>query len=136
MYCIKTENFYLGFRPYVYQNYLRAPVNTNLEVEIISYGFSAKTVIEIDIRKLAAFAVHLNRLYESLSGSARLEEPYGEQGYIEFEASARGHVKIEGRLAKYTAEYAQRLQFQNEIDQTNLKNFAQSLLADFTAYME
>ncbi len=64
--------------------------------DAISYGFSAESIMDIDVRKLANFTVQLNELYETLEGSARLEEPYGGHGYIEFMACGRGHIYLHG----------------------------------------
>lgn len=131
MYRLETENFLLEMGPEVHENDLSFRVNTNLSVKVVSYGFSAEAVMDIDVRELVEFALRLNELYETLEGSARLEEPYGMRCYIEFTACGRGHIKVRGEVHNGMAyEHEQKLTFENEIDQTDLKTFAKALLAD------
>jgi len=137
MYRLETENFLLELKPKVHQDDLIFPVNTDLNVKVFSYGFSAESVMDIDIRKLADFAVQIHELYETLKGSVKLEEPYGFQCYIEFTASCGGHIKITGNIHNGKAYgYEQELTFENEIDQTYLKSFATKLFADYAKYAE
>lgn len=67
-----------------------------------SYGFCANTTMDINAEKLAVFTKKLMELYETLSGKARLEEPYGMQNNIH-----NGHYG-----------YSQEPFFENEFDQT------------------
>lgn len=131
MYRLETENFFLEIEPEVHENDLSFRGNTNLSVKVASYGFSAEAVMDIDVRELVEFALRLNELYETLEGSARLEEPYGMRGYIEFLACGRGHIKVRGEVHNGMDHgHEQKLTFENEIDQTDLKTFAKALLAD------
>ena len=76
-------------------------------------------------------------LYDTLSGEARLEEPYSVHNYIEFVAEAGGHIRVYGRLNNKSAYgYTQEINFENEIDQTYLRDFVNRLLADFGRYAE
>ncbi len=137
MYRLETENFLLELKPKVHQDDLPFPVNTVLNIKIFSYGFSAESVMDIDVRGLADFAVHLNELYETLKGSARLEEPYGVHCYIEFMACCGGHIKIKGDIHNGNAYgYEQELTFENEFDQTYLESFTRALFTDYAKYME
>ena len=77
MYRLELENFCVEFNPTIHENDLPFPVNTSLNIKVFSYGFSADAVMDIDVRGLADFAISLNRLYETLKGSAILETPYG-----------------------------------------------------------
>ncbi len=52
---------------------------------------------------IAEFAFELKDLYETLSGKARLEEPYYVHNDIAFVAETGGHVKVAGRLSKNNA---------------------------------
>lgn len=54
--------------------------------------------MDIDDIVLSDFAVNLNELYETLSGSVRLEEPYGMHCFLEFAAVTGGHIRIKGRI--------------------------------------
>ncbi|MCI8332466.1 MAG: hypothetical protein HFE78_06540 [Clostridiales bacterium] len=137
MYRLETENFLLELDAKVYQDDLIFPVNANLNIKVFSYGFSAESVMDIDTLRLADFAVQIHKLYETLNGSARLEEPYGFHCYIEFTACGGGHIKITGNIHSgkgYGSE--QELAFENEIDQTYLKSFSKELLADYAKYAE
>ncbi len=132
MYRLETENFLLELEPKVYQDDLMFPVNTGLNVKVSSYGFSGESVMDIDIRKLADFAVQIHELYETLKGSVKLEEPYGFHCYVEFMASRGGHIRITGYIHNGNAYgYEQELTFENEIDQTYLKSFAKELYTDY-----
>ena len=137
MYRLKTEHFFLEFNPELHQDDFSYAVNTSLSIKVISYGFSAESIMDIDVRKLANFTVQLNELYETLEGSARLEEPYGGHGYIEFMACGRGHIGVKGNIHNGNAYgYEQELSFENEIEQTCLKSFAKGLYANYKRYAE
>ena len=137
MYRLKTEHFLLEFNPELHQDDFSYAVNTSLSIKVISYGFSAESIMDIDVRKFANFTVHLNEIYETLEGSARLEEPYGGHGYIEFMACGRGHIAVKGNIHNGNAYgYEQELSFENEIEQTWLKSFAKGLYANYKRYAE
>ena len=40
----------------------------------------------------------MNELYETLSGSVRLEEPYSMHCFLEFTAVTGGHIRIKARF--------------------------------------
>ena len=42
--------------------------------------------MDVGVRGIAEFALQLKNLYETLSGEARLNEPYSVHNYIEFVA--------------------------------------------------
>ena len=135
MYTLETENFYLSLNPKTCPEDLPFPVNTAMDIKVTSYNFSARAVIDTDAKRLAAFALDLNKMYENLQGSARLEETYGLHSFIEFEAVGRGHITVKGDIYSTAAyQYSQRLCFENEIDQSYLKDFSAALLADFEKY--
>ncbi len=131
-YKIETDEFLLSLEPIVHKEDLGEIVNTSLMISVTSYDFSAKTMLDIDVRDLAEFAVRLNELYERLNGSARLTVPYVDECYIEFSADKAGHIRVGGFLDNGNRfGFTQKLQFQNEIDQTALKKLAKDLYADF-----
>lgn len=137
MYNLKSENFFLEFAPTIYENDLSFPINTSLGIKVSSYGFSTDSVMDIDVRGLADFSISLNRLYETLKGAARLEEPYGVHSYIEFIACNGGHIKVKGNIHNKNAYgYEQELSFENELDQTYLKSFVKELFDDYKKYVE
>ena len=93
--------------------------------------------MEVVVQGLGEFAVQLKDLYETLSGEARLEEPYSVHNYIEFIAETGGHIRVMGRLNNKSAYgYTQEINFENEIDQTYLREFVNRLLADFGKYAD
>lgn len=137
MYKIETDEFMLRLKPIVHREDLREVVNTSLMIDVSSYDFSAKTLLDIDVRDLAEFAMQLSGLYERLSGSVRLTVPYVDECYIEFSADKVGHIRVSGFLDNGNRfGFTQRLQFQSEIDQTILKKFANDLYADFGKYVK
>lgn len=75
---------------------------------------------------------------ETLFGKARLEEPYEIQNYIEFEVITRGHIKVKGNINNgYYGyyEYSQELFFENEFDQTYLRDFSKKLLDECNRFL-
>ena len=134
-YKIETDVFMLKLEPVVHERDLREAVNTSLMIHVSSYDFSAKTMLDIDVRGLAGFAAGLLALYEELSGSVRLRVPYADECYVEFSADRLGHIRISGVLDNGNRfGFTQKLQFQNEIDQTSLREFAKGLYAGFGKY--
>lgn len=135
MYRIEAESFGLEFIPEVFEQDFSYPVNVNLGVKVTSYGFSADTYMDVGVQGIAVFATRLKNLYESLTGEARLEEPYSVHNYIEFIARKGGHIGVMGRLNNKNAfGYTQEVSFENEIDQTYLRGFVNQLYADFSKY--
>ena len=91
--------------------------------------------MDINAEKLGVFRKKLMELYETLSGKARLEEPYGMQNYIEFEVIARGHIKVKGNIHNGHYEYSHKLFFENEFDQTYLRDFSKKLLDECNRFL-
>ena len=136
MYRIETDTFILDFFPEIHEQDFSCPVNVNLGVKISSYGYSADTFMDVGVRGIAEFVAQLKRLYESLAGEARLEEPYSAHNYIEFIAATGGHIRVVGRLNNKNAfGYTQEINFENEIDQTYLSGFVIRLHDDFSKYI-
>ena len=122
MYKLETENFSLELLPGIHQDNFPYPKANSLQVKVSSLGFSADSIMDIDDIALSDFAVNLNELYETLSGSARLEEPYGMHCFLEFTAVTGGRIRIKGRIHnKKGIGYGHELIFENEVDQTYLR---------------
>ena len=137
MYKLETENFSLELLPGIHQDNFPYPKANSLQVKVSSLGFSAHSIMDIDDIALSDFAVNLNELYETLSGSVRLEEPYSMHCFLEFTAVTDGHIRIKGRIHnKKGIGYGHELIFENEVDQTYLGGFAKTLFADFGKYAE
>ena len=93
--------------------------------------------MEIDVKAFAGFACTLHEVYETLTGTAELREPYGAQSFIIFTADRSGRIKANGKISGFDSDgRRQTLLFQNEFDQTYLKNFAKKLFADYTSYLK
>lgn len=101
-----------------------------VSVTVFSDGFCGKGDMEVPVKKLANFAVNLKNLYETLKGSARLEEPYFPNNFIEFVVKKTGRVVVSGRIHDCYPR-PRTLTFEDEIDQTYLRGFATALFADF-----
>ena len=127
---IETESFVLAMEMQLSDPDREYPANALLGVSVRSCGFAAETTMDVGTRELGLFAGRLMALYQTLSGRARLEEPYGRHSYLEFEAGAMGHILVRGALHS-SGGYAQALVFENSFDQTALQVFAKAL---FTRY--
>ena len=137
MYRIESGKFQLEFLPEIHKQDFAYPVNVYLGVKVSSYGYSADTFMDVGVQGIAGFATQLKNLYESLSGKAELEEPYSAHNYIEFSTKTGGHIRVTGRLNNKDAfGYTQEIYFENEIDQTYLREFVNRLFADFSKYAE
>ena len=138
MYSIISEIFRLELKPEVNEEDLSYPVNTDLHIIISSSGFSVKdATMEIDVKALAAFSCALNELYETLTGTAELREPYGAQDYLRFSADRGGRIRVKGKIHGLDSNsHTQTLVFENEFDQTFLKDFAKKLSADYQSYLK
>ena len=129
MYKLETENFSLELLPGIHQDNFPYPKANSLQVKVSS--------MDIDDIALSDFAVNLNELYETLSGSVRLEEPYSMHCFLEFTAVTGGHIRIKGYIHnKMGVGYGHELTFENEVDQTYLGGFAKTLFADYGKYAE
>ncbi len=137
MYRIEADTFLLELFPEIHEQDFIYLVNVTLGVKVSSYGYSADTFMDVGVQGIAEFALQLKALYETLTGEARLEEPYSVHNYIEFIAETGGHIRVMGRLNNKSAfGYMQEITFENEIDQTYLRTFVNRLLADFSKYTE
>ena len=137
MYRIDAERFILQITPFVHEEDFSCQNNTNLMIRLSSYDFSADSTMDIGVCDLGEFAFRLNRLYETLRGTAKLAVPYDEQCYIEFTAGMGGHIRINGCINNENANgYTQKLYFENEIDQSYLKDFSKLLFADYGKYVK
>lgn len=131
-----THHFTLRLHTDVHEKDLEYPINTTLNVSVMSDGFRACASMDVCAREMAAFAQQLHEIYRSLSGTARIEEAYGQHMYLAFEGDSRGHVAVKGRLCSANQNGAvQTLEFQNCIDQTELKLFCAALETAFRPYL-
>ena len=133
---IKTEQFALEISTNIFESDIALPSNTIMDVIVESDGFIGNASMDIDAKELAKFAHDLEKLYEKLSGEARIEEPYGLHMYISFTGNGRGQIAVKGCLNKGNCIGSQQeLQFENEIDQTVLKSFSADLVESYGKYI-
>ena len=113
------------------------PSNKEMSVSGESEGVAGKESMAIGVKELAKFAVEVELLYEKLSGGARIEEPDGVHMYISFMGNGRGRITVKGYLSKRNrAGNQQDFYFENVIDQTVLKQFADDLVKSYGKYTQ
>ncbi len=133
---LKAELFKLTCDLRVFESDIAYPSNTIMQVSVDSAGFSGNSSMDIDIKGFAAFTGDLLNLYHTFTGSARIEEPFGNQ-FIEFCGDRRGHISVKGHLNSLGAGgFSQDLRFENEFDQTFLSVFAHEVYETYKKYMQ
>ena len=126
MYNIKTTDFNLEFTPVVDSVY----------IEVKCDGFSGRTCFDAENFLIADFALQLKDMYEKLEGTAKIQDLYETESYIEFAAQKKGHILIKGVIIKNICRHTQQLTFEYEVDQTYLQRFVSELAADYAEYAE
>lgn len=125
---IETSQFKIKLQIKVFDSDLNYLSNTIMTVAVDSDGFSAVADMDVDIKQLIAFADDLTKLYNTLKGVAKIQEPYGMQQFIEFSGDGIGHIYISGKLNSFGQNgSAQELKFENSVDQTCLPKFISNL---------
>lgn len=126
-YKLIAENFMLEIELEVFEEDINLPINSTLNVKIDSDGFAALTSMDIDIKSFQKFAGELLNVYHSLNGYAVLKETYG-SNFIMFKAISNGHICVNGVVKNLCRTgYEQELKFENEFDQTYLKDFVREI---------
>ena len=120
---LTSETFSLELELQIFEADIAYSSNTIMTVTVESDGFRGCTDMDIDIKDFARFAAGASRLYDTLGGTARIEEPYGHQQFLELAGDGIGHVEVCGMLHSGTQE----LRFENVFDQTYLKDFAKEI---------
>lgn len=132
---IKSPDFDIHLQLKVFEADIEYSSNTILSISVNSDGFCANTDMDIDIKQFVAFVDALSSLYSSLTGLAVIQEPYGEQQFIEFRTDRSGHISIRGELSSNGRKgFMQKLAFENCIDQTYLPEFIHSLTSFCSKY--
>lgn len=125
---IETSQFKIKLQIKVFDSDLNYHSNTIMTVAVDSDGFSAVADMDVDIKQLIAFTDDLTKLYNTLKGVAKIQEPYGMQQFIEFSSDGIGHIYISGKLNSFGQNgSAQELKFENSVDQTCLPKFISNL---------
>lgn len=126
MYTIKTTDFCLEFTPGA----------DSILIHVRCGGFSGTACFDAEDFLIADFALQLKEMYEKLEGSAKIQDLYETDSYIEFAAQRFGHILIRGMLIRNERRHTQQLTFEYEADQTYLRNFVAELAADYSKYVE
>lgn len=122
-YKLVADNFKLEIELRIFGEDIDIPINSILNIKINSNNFVALTSMDIDIKMFQKFASELLNVYNSLSGVAVLKETYG-NNFIMFKAISNGHIYVNGIANNFCRNgYEQELKFENEFDQTYLKDF-------------
>lgn len=129
---LSADGFELRISLKIFGEDIKYSTNTIMYISVQSNNFGAIATMDIDVKDFAIFAKNLCMVYETLSGEARIEEPYGLHMYINFKGNCRGHIAINGIFQDGNE---QKLEFQNEIDQTYLRAFCYELRDEYLKYL-
>ena len=99
---LEAEQFSLSLDFQVFESDIKYPSNTILSVCVSSSGFSAATTMDIDIKAICDFCNELENVYNTLKGSTKIQEAYGNQ-YILFSGDGLGHIVVSGFLDSHGA---------------------------------
>ena len=122
-YRLATDDFVLEMELKVFKEDIDLPVNSTINIKVESDGFAALTSMDIDVKEFHRFAHELLNVYNSLHGFAILKETYG-SNFIMFKAISNGHIHVNGITDNHCRNgYEQELKFENEFDQSYLKDF-------------
>lgn len=105
--------------------------NSLLNVDVECDGFKAATVMEICWQDIVNFSKDLYHLYRTLNGKATIKELYSDNNFIEFSSDLFGHISVKGMMYNFDNCRKKELYFENEFDQTYLKDFATKLYNEF-----
>lgn len=131
---LTSENFSLQIDIQIFEADISCPSNTRMKVEIESFEFHGIGEFDIDIKAFAGFSANLQKMYDSLNGHAKIEEPYGVHQYIEFLGDGKGHILVKGFVSQRADNCNHELKFSNKIDQTQLGDFAKELCEGYLKY--
>lgn len=135
-YKLITENFTFECEIKILEKDILIPTNSILNVKVNSDNFTASTTLDIDISMFSSFTNDLLNIYNSLKGTAIIKEPYG-SNFIEFIAKNNGHIYVKGKINNLCRNgYNQELNFENEFDQTFLKEFAYDIYNECKKYLK
>ena len=120
---IVTPNFKLELCPKIYEG--ASLYNVILHVNAVSNSFSVITEMDTGTLQFDEFKKQLIKMYKSLSGTAELIG--NDHQKIVFEATKTGHIKINGLLGRFFREEEYKLNFEVEVDQTDLSKSMRNL---------
>lgn len=110
--------------------------NTLLTIQIVSSGFSAVSTFDLSIVSVAHFAKDLLELYEKLSGSAEIYDLSFGTPFVKFSIGQRGYIHVQGKFIDGSMlNHKQELIFENDFDQTYLRDYAYALFEEYKIYL-
>jgi hypothetical protein len=113
--------------------YEDAPSDALCWVSVVSGNFCGATEFDIDISELGEFSVQLQNMYETLHGSAQLKESYC-PSFIKVDATSGGHYNVSGSINLSYPHHL--LEFEFDIDQTMLRDFAKKLCNNLSHFVK
>ena len=106
---------------------LSVPENATLTVSVQAGTFSATAPMDIDASSLPDFCNDLKKIYDTLSGNAKISEPYGKR-YLSFCGDGKGHVEVSGYLYNRADDgFYGEMSFETLTDQTVLPTLIRGL---------
>ena len=111
-------------------------IDVFLQVQVESPFFSVGVAqMLIDFNDFKKFYSDLNKLYNTLKGTSKIEDLHKDQ-YIEFKADKRGYIHIESCL-KYSyynnSNLYYKLNFEYSFEQTYLQKFVKGLISEYSS---
>lgn len=88
----------------------------NIMIKTDTFCISEQMKVYTD--DIVPFFNEFTDMYARLKGSAYIEEPYGNEMYIEFECDKTGHISIEASLHKNSGENTFVVYFAGKVDQS------------------
>lgn len=119
---LDAGDFRLEMRAAIYKTD-PAFLNTNLWVSIVCGNFSGAMTMDVGSMGIEDFIHQMSSMNKNMKGRARIEEPYGNYCFLEFEMDKTRHIQVRGKIAEGTQE----LLFESVFDQTYLPEFVKQL---------
>ena len=133
---IEYTVFHLDLTLEVFKDDISYPTNTLMTIYVKSGFYTGHATMDINIKEFKKFIINLQKIYETLNGEAIIKETYGYQMYLSFEGDGLGHINVRGLLVNGDMNgNMQRLEFENNIDQTVLRKFINDLKQDINQYL-
>ena len=106
-----------------------------LEADGLRLGLDTN-IFEKDIGSPVNAYLDISVKNDDYSGSVKIAEPYGHNGYIEFTADKNGHIEVKGRICtvKYPGMRKNELYFEAGADQSFFREFIYGLYNEYSEY--
>ena len=114
--CIVSENFELNMD--ATEVTCTGEQFTYINIQVKSDHFYILEQMRVYSDDVEPFFNQFTNMYANLEGSAYIEEPYGNQMYLEFLCDKKGHITIDGFLHKNSGENTFIVYFTGKVDQS------------------